>query len=383
VNTERIVVFDTTLRDGEQSPGVNLNLSEKVQIAKALEKLGVDVIEAGFAAASDGDFAAIKAVARAVTDSAVCSLSRAVQRDIELSAEAVRAARAPRIHIVLATSPIHMKFKLQMEPEQVLDTAVRAVQCARRYASDVEFSCEDASRSDLDFLCCFVEGVIGAGATTISLPDTTGYVTPSEYGHVFTQLRARVPCADKVVWSAHCHDDLGMAVANSLAAVLAGAGQLECTINGIGERAGNAALEEIVMALRTRADFFGKSTRVDAQQLVPVSKLVSELTGLQVPRNKAIVGENAFRHESGIHQDGMLKNPLTYQIMRAQDVGREERSLVLGKLSGRNGFRAHMEALGVAFSCERDLDEAFARFKRIADRKESLDDDALRATFGR
>ncbi len=380
MNTDKIIIFDTTLRDGEQSPGINLDASEKVEIALMLEGLKVDVIEAGFAVSSPGEFDAIKAVARVVKDSTICSLSRAVERDIDLTAEAVSGAASSRIHIVLATSPIHMKYKLQMTPENVLEHAVRAVLHARRYSEDIEFSCEDASRSEPEFLARFVEQVIKAGATTVSLPDTVGYATPHEYGKLFTFLRNVVPNADKAVFSAHCHNDLGMAVSNSLEATRQGARQIECTINGIGERAGNASLEEIVMALHTREDFFRCQTSIETRRLTAASRLVSEITGFVVQPNKAIVGKNAFSHQSGIHQDGMLKNPLTYQIMTAAEVGADEYRLGLGKNSGRNGFRMCMRALGVEFGSDADLDLAFSRFKDIADHKASLCDEDLLAT---
>jgi 2-isopropylmalate synthase len=377
---KQLVIFDTTLRDGEQSPGINLARHQKVEIAQMLERLRVDVIEAGFAAASPGDFESIRAIARAVKDTTICSLSRAVERDIALTAEAVKPARSGRIHIVLATSPIHMKHKLQMEPDAVLEQGVRAVKFARRHSDDIEFSCEDASRSEVEFLCRFVEAIISAGASTISLPDTVGYATPREYGQLFVDLLARVPNADKATWSAHCHNDLGLAVANSLEAVLAGAGQVECTINGIGERAGNAALEEVVLALRTRQDIYAVQPAIETRNLVPASQLVSRLTGFDVQPNKAIVGQNAFRHESGIHQDGMLKNPLTYQIVAAEDVGWDRFSIVLGKHSGRSGYRLHMERLGVSFESSEELDGAFGRFKALADRKAALSDADLLGT---
>jgi 2-isopropylmalate synthase len=381
MTSDKVVIFDTTLRDGEQSPGINLDTAQKVEIALMLETLGVDVIEAGFAVASAGDFESIRAIARVVKDSTICSLSRAVERDIDLTAEAVGEAPSSRIHIVLATSPIHMKYKLQMEPANVLEQAIRAVRHARRYSDNVEFSCEDASRSEPEFLARITEAVIAAGATTVSLPDTVGYATPYEYGQMIERLRNTVPNADRAVFSAHCHDDLGMAVANSLEATRQGARQIECTINGIGERAGNASLEEIVMALRTRADFFGVHTSIETRHLTAASRLVSEITGFVVQPNKAIVGKNAFSHESGIHQDGMLKNPLTYQIMTAAEVGADEFRLVLGKHSGRNGFRMVMRALGVEFDSDTDLNAAFSRFKDVADHKNALATEDLLATL--
>jgi 2-isopropylmalate synthase len=377
---DTITVLDTTLRDGEQSAGINLNRQDKVDIARMLEQLKVDVIEAGFAASSESDFEAIKAVAREIKDSTVCSLSRAVERDIDLTAEAVRGARSGRIHIVLSTSPVHMKYKLQQAPEAVLEQGVRAVQYARRYSSDIEFSCEDASRSEFEFLARMVEAIIRAGVTTVSLPDTVGFAMPPEYGSLIGRLIEQVPNSDQATFSAHCHDDLGLAVANSLSAIAAGARQVECTINGIGERAGNASLEEIVMAIRTRYDHLKVRTGLDTRYLVPASRLVSERTGFVVQPNKAIVGRNAFAHESGIHQDGMLKNPLTYQIMAPETVGGEDYQLVLGKHSGRAGYRAQMERLGVQFASEAALGEAFHRFKKLADQKLHLDDDDLLAT---
>ncbi|PCE31252.1 2-isopropylmalate synthase [Burkholderia ubonensis subsp. mesacidophila] len=380
MSTDKIVIFDTTLRDGEQSPGINLNTAQKVEIALMLETLRVDVIEAGFAASSAGDFDAIRTIAAQVRDSTICSLSRAVERDIDLTAQAVAGAASSRIHIVLATSPIHMKYKLQMSPENVLEHATRAVRHARRHAGDVEFSCEDASRSEPEFLARIAEAVIDAGATTVSFPDTVGYATPHEYGQIIARLLNTVPNADQAVFSAHCHDDLGMAVANSVEAARQGARQIECTINGIGERAGNASLEEIVMALRTRADFYHVHSRIDTRHLTAASRLVSEITGFVVQPNKAIVGKNAFSHESGIHQDGMLKHPQTYQIMTAADVGADDFRLVLGKHSGRNGFRMVMHSLGVEFASDVELDTAFSRFKDIADRKQTLADEDLLAT---
>jgi 2-isopropylmalate synthase len=380
VTSDTITILDTTLRDGEQSAGINLSIQDKVDIARMLQQLKVDVIEAGFAASSEGDFAAIKAVVREVKDITICSLSRAVERDIDLSAEAVRGARSGRIHIVLSTSPVHMKYKLQQEPEAVLKQAIWAVQYARRYGSDIEFSCEDASRSEFEFLARMVEAVIDAGATTVSLPDTVGVAMPPEYGRLISRLRNEVPNADKATFSAHCHDDLGLAVANSLSAIESGARQVECTINGIGERAGNASLEEIVMAIRTRQDYFKVRTGLETRFLVPASRLVSMRTGFEVQRNKAIVGRNAFAHESGIHQDGMLKNPLTYQIMLAESVGAEDYQLVLGKHSGRAGYKAQMERLGVQFPSVDALSEAFHRFKKLADRKTHLDERDLLST---
>ncbi len=379
MSKEQLVIFDTTLRDGEQSPGASMTKDEKVRIAKMLEKMRVDVIEAGFAIASEGDFEAVKAVAEAVKESRVCSLSRALPADIERAAEALKPAALGRIHTFIATSPIHMKYKLQMEPEQVVEQAVRAVKQARNLIDDVEFSCEDAGRSDLDFLCRIVEAAIDAGARTINIPDTVGYAIPELYAEQMRQLIERVPNSDKAIFSVHCHNDLGLAVANSLAAVQAGARQIECTINGLGERAGNASLEEIVMAVRTRADAFDVETGIDPQFIVPTSRLVSTVTGFPVQPNKAIVGKNAFAHESGIHQDGVLKHRETYEIMKAEDVGWHTNSIVLGKHSGRNAFRTRLQELGINFGTEQELNTAFTLFKQLADKKHEIYDEDLQA----
>jgi 2-isopropylmalate synthase len=376
---DKLIIFDTTLRDGEQSPGASMTREEKVRIARMLEKLRVDIIEAGFPIASPGDFEAVRAVAGAIKDSIVCGLARAAQPDIERAAEALRGANAFRIHTFIATSPIHMRMKLRLEPDQVLEQAVEAVRFARRWTDDVEFSAEDAGRSELDFLCRIVEAVIDAGATTINIPDTVGYNVPDQFAHTIRQLRERVPNADRAVFSVHCHNDLGLAVANSLAAVLNGARQVECTINGLGERAGNAALEEIVMTVRTRQDLFPCDTTLDTTQIVPASRLVSSITGFPVQPNKAIVGANAFAHESGIHQDGVLKYRQTYEIMRAEEVGWSSNRIVLGKLSGRNAFRKRLEELGVALPSEEELNAAFARFKELADKKQEIYDEDLQA----
>jgi 2-isopropylmalate synthase len=377
--TDRLYIFDTTLRDGEQSPGASMTKDEKIRIARQLEKLGVDVIEAGFAAASPGDAEAIRAIAETIADSTVCSLARANERDIRAAGEAIRPARSGRIHTFIATSPIHMEKKLRMSSDQVLDAAVKAVKLAREYTDNVEFSAEDAVRSELDFLCRIFDAVIAAGATTINVPDTVGYSIPALWGERMSQLIQRVPNSDKVIWSTHCHNDLGMAVANSLAAVMAGARQVECTINGLGERAGNASLEEIVMAVRTRKDVFMCDTRVDATQIVPASKLVSTITGYPVQPNKAIVGANAFAHESGIHQDGVLKHRETYEIMRAEDVGWNANRLTLGKLSGRNAFRTRLAELGIVMESEEALNATFSRFKQLADKKREIFDEDLQA----
>ena len=375
----RLVIFDTTMRDGEQSPGASMTKEEKVRIGKALEKMRVDVIEAGFAAASPGDFAAIQAVAEAVRESTICSLARAVDRDIEHAAEALKKAQRARIHTFIATSPIHMQYKLRMQPDQVVEQAVYAVKKARSFVEDVEFSCEDAGRSDNDFLCRIIEAAINAGARTINIPDTVGYAIPEEFGYKIKTLLTRIPNADKAIFSVHCHNDLGLAVANSLAAVANGARQVECTINGLGERAGNAALEEIVMALRTRHDLFGLETGIDATQIVPTSRLVSSITGFPVQPNKAIVGANAFAHESGIHQDGVLKHRETYEIMKAEDVGWGANKMVMGKHSGRAAFRSRLEELGVTFDTDAALNDAFARFKELADKKHEIFDEDLQA----
>lgn len=376
---DTLIIFDTTLRDGEQSPGASMTQDEKVRIAKALERMRVDVIEAGFAAASNGDFSAVRAVAEAVRDSTVCSLARANAGDIHKAAEAIAPAPRKRIHTFIATSPIHMEKKLRMHPDQVVESAVGAVKLARTFTDDVEFSCEDAGRSEPDFLCRIIEKAIDAGARTINIPDTVGYTLPHAYGELIRSLIERVPNAHKAVFSVHCHNDLGLAVANSLSAALAGARQIECTINGLGERAGNAALEEIVMAIRTRADAFAFDTRIDTTQIVPTSRLVSGITGFPVQPNKAIVGANAFAHESGIHQDGVLKHRQTYEIMRAEDVGWSANKLVLGKHSGRAAFRARLEELGYTFKSDAELAETFARFKELADKKHEIFDEDLQA----
>ena len=378
-NNDKLIIFDTTLRDGEQSPGASMTREEKVRIAKALERMRVDVIEAGFPIASQGDFEAVQAVANAIKDSTVCGLARALDKDIDRAAEALKKARAGRIHTFIATSPIHMKMKLKMEPEQVLEQAVKAVKRARQYTDDVEFSPEDAGRSDIDFLCRVLEAVIAAGARTVNIPDTVGYSMPHQFGETIRTLRERVPNSDKAIFSVHCHNDLGLAVANSLSAVLNGARQVECTINGLGERAGNAALEEIVMAVRTRRDVFNCNVDLDATQIVTCSRLVSGITGFAVQPNKAIVGANAFAHESGIHQDGVLKNRTTYEIMRAEDVGWTTNRMVLGKHSGRNAFRTRLQELGISFESEEELNVAFNRFKDLADKKHDIYDEDLQA----
>ena len=377
---DRLIIFDTTLRDGEQSPGASMTREEKVRIARALERMHVDVIEAGFPIASPGDFEAVRSVAEAVRESTVCGLARALERDIDRAGEALQPAERARIHTFIATSPIHMERKLRMTPDQVVEQAVAAVRHARRYTDDVEFSPEDAGRSEVDFLCRIIEAVIDAGAGTINIPDTVGYNLPSQFGELIRTLIERIPNADKAVFSVHCHNDLGLAVANSLSAVLNGARQVECTINGLGERAGNAALEEVVMAVRTRQDVFPCSVdHIDTTQIVPTSRLVSSITGFAVQPNKAIVGANAFAHESGIHQDGVLKSRETYEIMRAEDVGWTANRIVLGKHSGRNAFRTRLKELGYEFDSEEALNEAFARFKELADKKHEIYDEDLQA----
>ncbi|QMT41451.1 2-isopropylmalate synthase [Neisseria shayeganii] len=375
----RVIIFDTTLRDGEQSPGAAMTKEEKIRVARQLEKLGVDVIEAGFAAASPGDFEAVNEIAKTITKSTVCSLSRAVESDIRKAGEAVAPAPKKRIHTFIATSPIHMEHKLKMKPKQVLEAAVKAVKIAREYTDDVEFSCEDALRSDINFLAEICGAVIEAGATTINIPDTVGYSIPHKTEAFFRELIAKTPNSSQVIWSAHCHNDLGLAVANSLAAVQGGARQVECTINGLGERAGNASLEEIVMALKVRHDVFGLETGIDTTQIVPASKLVSTVTGYPIQPNKAIVGANAFAHESGIHQDGVLKHRETYEIMSAESVGWSANRLTLGKLSGRNAFKTKLAELGIELGSEEALNAAFARFKELADKKREIFDEDLHA----
>jgi len=377
--SDHLIIFDTTLRDGEQSPGASMTREEKVRIAKALEKMRVDIIEAGFPIASPGDFESVKAVASVIKDSTVCGLARALEKDINRAGEALKPAVSSRIHTFIATSPIHMEKKLRMQPNDVLAQAVAAVKMARQFTDNVEFSPEDAGRSEIDFLCRVIEAVIDAGATTINIPDTVGYNIPHQFGELIRTLIERIPNSDKAIFSVHCHNDLGLAVGNSLSAVLNGARQVECTVNGLGERAGNASLEEVVMAVRTRQDIFACNTTLDTSQIVPCSKLVSSITGFPVQPNKAIVGANAFAHESGIHQDGILKSRETYEIMRAQDVGWSDNRMVLGKHSGRNAFKSRLKELGIDFDTEQDLNEAFSRFKDLADKKHEIFDEDLRA----
>ena len=381
--TDQLIIFDTTLRDGEQSPGASMTRDEKIRIARQLERLRVDVIEAGFAASSNGDFECVQAIANAIKDSTVCSLSRANDRDISRAAEALKNANRGRIHTFIATSPLHMEKKLRMSPEEVLEQARRSVRFARNLMADIEFSAEDGYRSELDFLARVCEAVIDEGATTINIPDTVGYAVPELYGNFIKSLREKVPNSDKAIWSVHCHNDLGMAVANSLAGVtLGGARQVECTINGLGERAGNCSLEEVVMAVKTRRDYFGLNVNIDTQQIVAASKMVSQITGFVVQPNKAVVGANAFAHASGIHQDGVLKARDTYEIMRAEDVGWSANKIVLGKLSGRNAFKQRLQELGIELESEAEINAAFARFKELADRKSEIFDEDIIALVG-
>jgi 2-isopropylmalate synthase len=375
---DKLIIFDTTLRDGEQSPGASMTREEKLRIARQLERLRVDVIEAGFAASSNGDFEAVRTIADHVKDSTVCSLARANDRDISRAAEALQGAASSRIHTFIATSALHMEKKLRMTPDQVFEQAKLAVRFARNLCADIEFSPEDGYRSDPDFLCRVLEAVIAEGATTINIPDTVGYAVPELYGHFIRQLRERIPNSDKAVWSVHCHNDLGMAVANSLAGVkIGGARQVECTINGLGERAGNCALEEVVMAVKTRRDHFGLDLGIDTSQIVAASRMVSQTTGFVVQPNKAVVGANAFAHASGIHQDGVLKARDTYEIMRAEDVGWSANKIVLGKLSGRNAFKQRLQELGIELESEAETNAAFARFKDLADRKSEIFDEDI------
>ena len=369
----QITIFDTTLRDGEQSPGASMNLAEKLEVAQALAELGVDVIEAGFSISSPGDFEAVREVAKLIRNVEVCSLARCRKEDIDAAWESLKGAKQPRIHVFLATSSIHREHKLRKSEDEIIEMAVESVRYARSLAPKVEFSPEDASRTDIDYLCRVVEAVIDAGATSVNIPDTVGYATPPEMYERVKVLLHRVPNIDKTVLSVHCHDDLGMATANSLAAVMAGAGQIECTINALGERAGNCALEEAVMAMKTRPDIYNTRTNIVTNRLVPVSRLVSTITGLRVPRNKAIVGKNAFAHESGVHQDAMLKNPSTYEIMKPEDVGVQKSDLVLGKHSGRAALISRARSLGHELSPEQ-IEVVFAEFKRLADRKKDVYD---------
>ncbi|WP_142847363.1 2-isopropylmalate synthase [Telmatospirillum sp. J64-1] len=376
MDKNRVIIFDTTLRDGEQSPGASMNLEEKLKIAKVLEDMGVDVIEAGFPIASNGDFEAVNEIAKTVTNATIAGLARATKADIERCAEAIKPAARGRIHTFISTSPLHMKYKLQMEPEKVLAKVVESVSYARNFTDDVEWSAEDGSRTEHDFLCRCVEAAIKAGARTINIPDTVGYAVPDEYAALIRMLFNRVPNIDQAIISVHCHNDLGLAVANSLAAVQAGARQVECTINGLGERAGNAAMEEIVMALRTRADHIPYTTGIKTEHITKASRLVSTVTGFVVQPNKAIVGANAFAHESGIHQDGMLKNAQTYEIMTPESVGLTRSTLVMGKHSGRAAFKSKLKELGYELG-ENAIEDAFVRFKDLADRKKDVFDEDI------
>ncbi len=373
---DRVLIFDTTLRDGEQSPGASMTLNEKIKVAALLDEMGVDIIEAGFPIASNGDFEAVSEISKIVENAVVCGLARASNKDIDRAAEAVKPAKQSRIHTFISTSPVHMKYKLQMEPEQVFDAVVASVTRARNYTDNVEWSAEDGTRTEQDFLCRCVEAAIKAGATTINIPDTVGYTMPDEYIALLNMLQERVPGADDVIFSTHCHNDLGMAVANSLAGAMAGARQIECTINGLGERAGNAALEEVVMAINTRSDILPFTTGVNPEYITRASKLVAAVAAFPVQYNKAIVGKNAFAHESGIHQDGMLKNTETYEIMTPESVGLKESSLVMGKHSGRHAFGNKLEELGYELG-DNAFQDAFQRFKDLADKKKHVYDEDI------
>ncbi len=377
----QIKIFDTTLRDGEQAPGCSMNLQDKLEVAHSLSRLGVDIIEAGFAIVSPGDFQSVQAIARTIRGVSVASLARALEKDIDAAWEAIREAENPRIHTFIATSPIHMEFKLKKTPDQVYEQAIKMVKYARNLCGDVEFSLEDASRSDPAFMYRVIEGVINAGASTVNIPDTVGYATPDEFGALIRNIRSNVPNIDKAVISVHCHNDLGLAVANSLAAAQAGADQIECTLNGLGERAGNAALEEIVMSLHTRGDHFGMATRIDTTQIYQASKKVSQATGVRCQPNKAIVGENAFAHEAGIHQHGVLANRATYEIMTPESIGLPHNKMVLGKHSGRHAFEERLQYLGYPVGEER-LNELFEAFKVLADKKKTVSDRDIEALVG-
>lgn len=375
---DKVLIFDTTLRDGEQAPGASMNKDEKLEIAYALERMGVDIIEAGFPVSSPGDFESVRLVAKAIKNSTVCGLARAIRGDIDAAYDAVKVAKNGRIHVFLATSKIHLEHKFKKSEDEILAMAIDAVKYAKSKMSNIEFSPEDASRSEKKFLYRVLEAVIKAGATTVNIPDTVGYKTPDEYGQLFADIRKNVPNIHKAVISTHCHDDLGMGVANSLAAIKNGARQVECTINGIGERAGNAAMEEIVMALKTRSDFYQCITNINTKEIYKTSRLVSKMTGFLVPPNKAIVGANAFRHESGIHQDGVLKEKSTYEIMSPESVGVPVGNLFLGKHSGRHAFKVRLKALGVELK-DAELDKAFEEFKKLADQKKQVFDEDLLA----
>lgn len=379
---DRVIIFDTTLRDGEQSPGCSMNHEEKLRMAAVLDDMGVDVIEAGFPIASRGDFESVKAIASSVKNATIAGLCRAKRGDIESAAEALAPAKSRRIHTFLSTSPLHMQHKLNMTPDEVLDAITDSVSFARQFTDDVEWSAEDGSRTEDDFLCRAVEAAIKAGATTINIPDTVGYALPEDYAAKFRLLLNKVPNIDKAILSVHCHNDLGLAVANTLAGIMAGARQIECTINGIGERAGNAALEEVVMAIRTRNSALPFTNNIDTTKITNASQTLSSITGFSVQPNKAIVGANAFAHESGIHQDGMLKNAETYEIMTPESVGLSKSELVLGKHSGRHAFRKRLEGLGHKLG-ENELQDAFIRFKDLADSQKNIQDDDLHALVAR
>ena len=377
MSDKNLIIFDTTLRDGEQSPGASMDIDEKLQIASSLENLNVNVIEAGFPIASKGDFNAVSEISKTISSSTVCGLSRALDKDISIAAEALKDAKLPRIHTFIATSPIHMEKKLKMTPKQVIESAVKAVTLAKTFTQDVEFSPEDAGRSELGFLCEVIEAAITAGAKTINIPDTVGYNLPHQFGELIKKIIENVDNSDKAIFSVHCHNDLGLAVANSLSAVINGARQVECTINGLGERAGNAALEEIVMTVRTRKDIFNCDTQIKTKNILQVSRLVSGITGFPVQPNKAIVGKNAFAHESGIHQDGIIKSRETYEIMRAEDIGLVSNSLVLGKHSGRNAFKQRIQDLDIMPENDNEFDALFFKFKDLADKKHEIFDEDL------
>ena len=372
----RVIIFDTTLRDGEQSPGASMNLEEKLRIAQVLAELGVDVIEAGFPIASKGDFEAVHEIAKTIDGPTICGLARSGREDIDRAAEALKPAKRKRIHTFISTSPLHMKYKLQMEPEAVHQAVIDSVTRARNFTDDVEWSCEDGSRSERDFLYQCIESAIKAGATTINIPDTVGYTVPDEFADLITSIMNQVPNIDKATISVHCHNDLGLAVANSLAAIKVGARQVECTVNGLGERAGNAAMEEIVMALRTRSDVLGYTTGIKAENIMKASRLVSTVTGFTVQPNKAVVGANAFAHESGIHQDGMLKHAGTYEIMTPESIGLTQSKLVMGKHSGRHAFRVKLKDLGYDLG-DNAIEDAFRRFKDLADKKKDIYDEDI------
>jgi 2-isopropylmalate synthase, bacterial type len=382
MNEDKIIIFDTTLRDGEQCPGASLNIDEKIEIARQLAVLGVDVIEAGFPISSPGDFESVKRVAKEVKGPSICGLARAIEKDIDAAYNAVKYSKSPRIHVFLATSKIHMKYKLKKAEDEILRLAVSAVKYAKAKCDDVEFSPEDASRTEKEFLHRVVEAVIKAGAKTVNIPDTVGYTTPFEFSNIIKGIYENVSCVDKAVISVHCHNDLGLGVANSLSAILSGARQIECTINGLGERAGNASLEEIVMTIKTRRDIFkAVKTDINTKEIFKTSRLVSKLTGMMVQSNKAIVGANAFAHESGIHQDGVLKERITYEIMKPEDVGVTETKMVLGKHSGRHAFKERLKSLGFTLK-ESQLEEVFKRFKALADKKKEIFDEDLEAIIG-